>query len=80
MTGYALNDTGIEKGGVLRCCIETVALEYIGKIVRVGDKSKCHQCGEAFTLVMVPPGMVTCYRNPKFPVWKPDWQLEDLPK
>src|SRR5581483_3458999 len=75
-TGYALGDTAIEKGGVLRCCLSSVALEYEGRTVNIGDQSKCQHCGEAFTLVLVPDGMMTAYRKPKFPVWKPNWQLK----
>src|SRR5437667_1536433 len=76
--GYALADTSIEKGGVMRCCLGTVAAEYEGKQVRLGDKSKCLHCGTTFTLVEIKPGMQTCYRQPvKWPVWKPDWQLKD---
>lgn len=77
---YALHDTIIEKGGVLRCCLGSVAAEYEGKQVRLGDKSKCQHCGTAFTLVMIPPGMMTCYVEAVTkitPVWKPDWQIKE---
>jgi hypothetical protein len=77
---YALHDTTIEKGGVVRCCLGTVAEEYEGKQVRLGDKSKCQHCGTTFTLVMVPPGIRTCYTQEVTkitPVWKPDWQLKE---
>jgi hypothetical protein len=77
---YALHDTTIEKGGVIRCCLGTVAAEYEGKQVRLGDKSKCPHCGTTFTLIMVPPGMTTCYTKEvtkTTPVWKPDWQLKE---
>ena len=76
---FDLSKTAIEKGGVLRCCFATVASEYEGRSVRLGDKSKCLHCGTQFTLVMVPDGIVTCFAAnviKKTPVWKPDWQLE----
>lgn len=60
-----LSDTRIEQAGVMRCCLETVALEYSGKVVAIGMKSKCGHCGQEFTLVEATP----------YPKWKPDWQL-----
>jgi len=75
-TDYILDETSIEQGGVLRCCLGTVAQEYKGKRVKLGDKSACQHCKETFTLVMVKPPMTTCFRNPTFPIWKPDWQLQ----
>lgn len=77
-TGYALEETTIEKGGVVRCCLGSVATEYLGQRVMLGAKSKCQHCGTTFTLVEIKPGMTTCYRHPvKWPVWKPDWQLKE---
>jgi len=77
-TGYALEETTIEKGGVVRCCLGSVATEYLGQRVHLGAKSKCEHCGTTFTLVELKPGMVSCYRQPcKWPVWKPDWQLKE---
>jgi len=77
-TGYALEDTTIEKGGVVRCCLGSVATEYLGQRVMLGAKSKCPHCGTTFTLVEIKPGMRTCYQQPvKWPVWKPDWQLKE---
>lgn len=79
-SGYALEETTIEQGGVMRCCLGTVAREYLGQRVKLGDKSKCLHCGTTFTLVMVPEGTLTCYTRKiadKTPVWKPDWQLKE---
>lgn len=59
---YVLKDTRIEKGGVFKCCLATVATEYEGQTVKIGMKSKCKYCNETFTLV----------DNNPFPVWKPD--------
>lgn len=73
---FKCEDTMIELGGVLRCCLATVASEYAGKTVALGTTSRCQHCGEAFTLVEIKPGMTTAYRNPTKPVWKPDWQLK----
>jgi hypothetical protein len=73
---YALEETVIEKGGVVRCCLGSVASEYDGKRVRIGDKSVCAYCHTAFTLVEPARAGRTCYSNLKKPIWKPDWQLE----
>ena len=62
-----LEDTRIESAGVMRCCLETVAQEYEGKNVKLGDKSKCLYCNEPFTLVDVL----------NIPIWRPDWQLAE---
>ena len=64
-----LEDTWIEQAGVMRCCLATVAEEYEGKQVEIGDKSECRHCHTKFTLVAAEPGW-------KKPRWKPDWQLE----
>jgi hypothetical protein len=76
--GYSLEETRMETGGVLRCCIATVGLEYDGKTVKVGDKSKCGHCGEKFTLVenegKRPPWFTE--KEWLIPKWKPDWQIE----
>jgi hypothetical protein len=77
---YDLDDTALEQGGVLRCCLAFVASEYEGKKVKLGDKSSCRYCNTTFTLVMVPPGMLSCYTKKVLkttPVWKPDWQLKE---
>lgn len=71
-----LEDTIIEEGGVTRCCLHTVASEYEGKDVNLGDTSKCKICGESFTLIKLPPGMITAFRDRTKPVWKPDWQIQ----
>lgn len=71
-TLLALQDTRIERGGVLRCCLATVAEEYEGKDgepdrkVSIGMKSACRHCKQSFTLVEAKP----------YPKWKPDWQIE----
>lgn len=68
----AITDTRIEMGGVMRCCLGTVAEEYLGtdgaesQKVSIGAKSQCRHCKQQFTLVDEKP----------FPIWKPDWQLE----
>jgi len=63
-----LSDTRIPLGGVLRCCLETVAVEYENTDIEIGDKSKCTMCGELFTLVNDPSW--------DYPKWLPNWQLE----
>ena len=78
---YNLADTSIEKGGVLRCCLGTVASEYeLHTQVKLGDKSKCKHCKTEFTLVMVKPPLTSCY-TPRVlattPIWKPNWQLKN---
>lgn len=73
---FDLKDTHVEVGGVLRCCLESVATEYEDKAVHLGDKSKCKHCGEQFTLVLLRPGMQSYFKNRSVPVWKPDWQLK----
>ena len=59
-------DTTIECGGVMRCCLETVATEHLGKEVHAGDTSKCAYCKQTFTLVEEGDGKH---------VWKPDWLM-----
>ena len=62
-----IRDTRIETAGVYRCCLESVASEYSGQTVKVGDKSQCQHCGEKFTLV----------KEGESYVWKPDWQIKE---
>jgi hypothetical protein len=61
-----LTDTRIEHAGVMRCCLATVAEEYHGKDVKIGDKSQCRHCKEPFFLTDKKP----------HPKWIPDWQFE----
>lgn len=61
-----LDETDIETAGVMRCCLATVAEEYIGKRVALGATSKCRHCNTAFTLVA----------GTTYPKWKPDWQIK----
>jgi len=55
-------DTRIAIGGAFRCCLETVATEFIdaGKRVRVGARSRCHHCDAEFVLTAVSP----------YPLWR----------
>jgi hypothetical protein len=72
---WKLEDTGIEIGGVFRCCTGTVAREYTGQIVKVGATSQCQQCKRKFTLKWVGPDEMCCYTKSarlKFPIWRPD--------
>lgn len=73
-----LEDTKIEYGGVLRCCLATVALEFKDKEVELGATSACPHCKQTFTLVMWPTRGYygKPEKHPKEPVWVPDWQLE----
>jgi hypothetical protein len=74
-----LSDTVIETGGVLRCCIGSVAMEKEGMEFEIGAKSICQHCQEPFTLV-ARPGKKPKWMTPKDwakPIWKPDWQLTD---
>lgn len=66
-TTYDLESTRITSAGVVRCCLLDVATEYLGKRVKLGDKSQCPHCNTTFTLVAQTP----------YPVWKPDWQIEN---
>jgi len=65
---FALNQTRIEKAGVMRCCLSTVASEYLEldgepQMVKVGDNSSCKHCHTKFTLITAKP----------HPKWVPDW-------
>lgn len=75
MKTYSLDETVIEQGGALRCCIGTVATEFKDKKVKIGDTSICHHCAEKFTLVDPASVKTTCYSKLTKPIWKPDWQL-----
>lgn len=77
-----LQDTRIEKAGVMRCCLATVAKEYEGnagdgtddKPVELGFKSKCEHCKREFTLVAAddPPDWDKARKM--YPTWKPsEW-------
>lgn len=48
---YDLSKTAVEMGGVFRCCLGTVAIEYEGKKVKLGDTSSCKHCKCEFVLV-----------------------------
>lgn len=56
------DETRIKAAGVLRCCLETVAVEHVGNEVEEGEKSSCDHCGESFVL--------------SEGVWTPEWQLD----
>jgi hypothetical protein len=47
-----ITETHIPVAGVMRCCLASVAIEYVdaGSMVSEGDKSKCKHCGLGFTL------------------------------
>ncbi len=71
-------NTLIEQGGVFRCCLGTVAEEYISREVEIGDTSECTHCHTKFELV-TPERAVelgTSYHKPTKAIWKPVWQLE----
>lgn len=48
-----IDKTIITAAGVFRCCLASVACEYVdeGRDVELGDKSKCAHCNKPFTLV-----------------------------
>lgn len=69
--GYALSETRVETAGVIRCCLQDVAMEYEGRTVKLGDKSKCPHCKTDFTLIWH-----TTPRGKSYPLWIPDWQLK----
>ena len=69
-TGYALDETRVETAGVIRCCLQDVAIEYKGERVALGYKSQCPHCKTRFTLVWH-----TTPRGKSYPLWKPDWQI-----
>jgi hypothetical protein len=48
-----LTDTRVTSSGVFRCCVETVATEYLDGdgVVAIGATSKCKHCDREFTLV-----------------------------
>lgn len=71
-----LEDTLIEQGGVMRCCIGTVATEYEGKTVKIGDTSECHHCHTKFVLLAPKDVTSTCYCDLDRPIWKPEWQIK----
>ena len=71
-----LGDTLIEQGGVMRCCM-TITHGNQSQEVNLGDKRTCACCKQEFTLVEVKSPMISAYRNPKKPVWKPNWQLKE---
>ena len=74
---FPLEATRIETAGVLRCCYSSVAQEYLGKTVRLGDKSACRYCKQKFTLVRWTGEKPSWWTEVKWlaPVWKPDWQI-----
>ena len=61
----SIYETTIDTAGVFRCCLNTVAREYIGKKVHIGYKSRCHYCGMTFTLTKAEPN----------PMWVPDLKI-----
>lgn len=63
---YAIDETRITIAGVLRCCLQDVAMEYKDRRVKIGDTSRCPHCKQAFTL--------TINNDLKRPTWIPDWQ------
>lgn len=69
---YSLEDTRIEIAGVIRCCLQDVAIEYKDKPVELGYKSQCPHCKTRFTLIWK-----TTQRGNGYPLWKPDWQIAD---
>ena len=73
-----LDETLMEQGGVLRCCIATVAREHGGQDVELGAVSECPHCHTKFKLVSAEEAKKagTGYAKPTRPVWKPLWQLE----
>lgn len=79
---FFCEETAIEQGGVMRCCLGSVAREYLlpGVKVKIGDKSECKHCHQKFTLVWVRPDQSSCFTKQildKTPIWKPDWQLQE---
>lgn len=72
-----MEDTVIEQGGVLRCCLASVALEYEGKEIELGEKSECPYCHQGFTLVQRTGPKPVWWTDEQWarPVWRPDWKL-----
>jgi len=78
---FAVGETLVEIGGVLRCCHISVAQEFVkaGQRVKIGDESQCQYCHKKFRLVRVKPDESSGYTRrvlDKIPVWKPLWQLK----
>lgn len=71
-----IDETLIEQGGVMRCCLASVAAEHEGKDIQIGDTSSCPHCKTEFELVTPENAGETCYRKLTKPIWKPRWQLE----
>jgi hypothetical protein len=69
-----LDDTLIEAGGVVRCCLATVAAEFECKDVEIGATSECQHCHTKFKLVAPEDALQTCYHNPTRPIWTPRWK------
>jgi hypothetical protein len=63
-----ISNTVVTRAGAMRCCVATVAEEYVkaDSDVNVGDKSKCRYCNEPFTLI----------KDGNHFVWTPDWQIK----
>jgi len=68
---YATEETTIPIGGVVRCCLETVAVEHLGKRVALGATSKCVYCGRKFVLV-APRGQPAWQKVDNRPQWLPE--------
>ena len=64
MKSKPVEETTITQAGVYRCCLGSVAIEYLGKKVEPGTESTCEYCGEEFRLQ-------------EDWVWVPVWQLAD---
>ena len=45
-----LDETRISIGGTFRCCLSSVASEYLNKEVEIGNISECKYCHEKFIL------------------------------
>lgn len=59
---YQLDETRIPAAGVMRCCLQDVAMEYEGKLIAIGSKSTCPHCKREFTLTKT---------EQDHPIWKP---------
>lgn len=74
-----VEDTEIEQGGVMRCCLATIAREYLTdfKPVQIGDTSTCPHCKTKFILVepATAKAVGTAFYDLTKPIWKPEWQL-----
>ena len=69
---YATEETVIPQAGVVRCCLETVAVEHLGKRVALGATSKCAYCGRKFVLVAPSANRPAWQKPDNRPQWLPE--------